>query len=56
MATPATLPPPSAVHEKLKKASPGMAGMVIFGLMLIGGVIYIAMQLWGCLLYTSRCV
>jgi PiT family inorganic phosphate transporter len=47
MATPATLPPPSAVHEKLKKASPGMAGMVIFGLMLIGGVIYIAMQLWG---------
>ena len=47
MATPATLPPPSAVHEKLKKTSPGMAGIVIFGLMLIGGVIYIAMQLWG---------
>jgi PiT family inorganic phosphate transporter len=53
MATPATLPAPSphsassAVHDKLKKASPGTAGMVLFGIMLVGGLIYITMQLWG---------
>jgi PiT family inorganic phosphate transporter len=47
MATQATLPQPSILEEKLKKSSPGRAGMVLFGLMLVGGVAYIATQLWG---------
>jgi inorganic phosphate transporter, PiT family len=47
MATPATLPPPSILEEKMKKASPGTVGIAIFGLMLVGGLIYIAAQLWG---------
>jgi len=48
MATPATLPPPSILEEKLKKkSSPGKAGMIVFGLMLAGGLGYIVAQLWG---------
>ena len=47
MATPATLPQPSVLDEKLKKSSPGRAGMAVFGLMLIFGIGYIATQLWG---------
>jgi PiT family inorganic phosphate transporter len=47
MATNATLPAPSILDEKLKKSSPGKAGMIVFGLMLVGGLIYIASQLWG---------
>jgi PiT family inorganic phosphate transporter len=47
MATPATLPKPSILEEKLKKASPGKAGIIVFALMLIGGLGYIASQLWG---------
>jgi len=47
MATPATLPPPSILEEKLKKSSPGKAGMIVFGLMLVGGLGYITAQLWG---------
>jgi PiT family inorganic phosphate transporter len=35
------------VHDKLKKATPGSAGMALFGVMLVGGLIYITMQLWG---------
>ena len=38
MATPATLPPPSMLDEKLKKSSPGKAGMLAFGLILAGGL------------------
>jgi inorganic phosphate transporter, PiT family len=47
MATNATLPPPSILDEKLKKSSPGKAGMIIFAVMLVGGLGYIASQLWG---------
>jgi inorganic phosphate transporter, PiT family len=47
MATHATLPQPSALEEKLKKSSPGKAGMIVFGLMLAGGLSYITAQLWG---------
>src|SRR5580693_7031779 len=47
MATHATVPQPSILDEKLKKSSPGKAGMIIFALMLVGGLGYIASQLWG---------
>jgi PiT family inorganic phosphate transporter len=48
MATQTTLPSTSILDEKLKKsASPGKAGMILFALMLVGGLIYIASQLWG---------
>ncbi|HEV2646641.1 MAG TPA: inorganic phosphate transporter [Acidobacteriaceae bacterium] len=45
MATNATLPRPSALDEKLKNSSPGKIGGAIFGLMLIGGLVYIGMQI-----------
>jgi PiT family inorganic phosphate transporter len=45
MATPATLPSGSLLDEKLKKSSPGKIGMVVFSLLLVGGVGYIARQL-----------
>ncbi len=47
MASPATLPQPSILEEKLKKSSPGKAGMIVFALMLLGGIGYITAQLWG---------
>lgn len=47
MATSATLPKPSLLEEKLKKSSPGKAGMLVFGLMLLGGLGYIITQLSG---------
>jgi len=47
MATPATLPEPSILDEKLKKSSPGKIGVIVFGLMLLGGLGYITAQLWG---------
>src|SRR5580692_4859480 len=47
MASPATLPQPSILDEKLKKSSPGKAGMIVFAVMLIGGLGYIAWQLVG---------
>jgi PiT family inorganic phosphate transporter len=51
MATPATLtqtpPSTSILDEKLKKGSPGKAGMAVFGLILLGGIGYIVAQLWG---------
>jgi PiT family inorganic phosphate transporter len=47
MASNATLPQPSILDEKLKTSSPGKAGMIVFGLMLIGGLAYIGSQLWG---------
>ena len=46
MATPATLPPGSLLDEKMKKSSPGKIGAIAFGIMLIGGVGYIASRLW----------
>jgi inorganic phosphate transporter, PiT family len=45
MATQATLPPTSILDEKLKKSSPGKAGMIVFALMLIGGLGYIVSKL-----------
>jgi PiT family inorganic phosphate transporter len=50
MATPATLPPQSLLDEKLKKSSPGKAGMIVFALMLVGGLGYIANRLYSDLL------
>lgn len=45
MATPATLPSGSLLDEKLKKSSPGKAGRIVFGLLLLGGVGYIVSRL-----------
>jgi inorganic phosphate transporter, PiT family len=45
MATPATLPSGSLLDEKLKKSSPGKAGVVLFGLLLVGGIAYIINRL-----------
>ncbi len=45
MATPATLPSGSLLDEKLKKSSPGKMGVIIFALMLIGGIVYIVSKL-----------
>ena len=52
MATPATLPQPTILEEKLlednlKKSSAGTIGVGIFALILAGGLIYIAAQVWG---------
>jgi PiT family inorganic phosphate transporter len=47
MATPATLPQPSILEDKLKKSSPGKAGILVFAAMLVGGIGYITAQLWG---------
>ena len=47
MATPATLPQPSILEEKLKKSSPGKIGVGMFALILAGGLIYITAQVWG---------
>jgi PiT family inorganic phosphate transporter len=51
MATPATTPDasyspsPSLLDEKLSKSSPGKWGAIAFGIMLVGGVIYIGTRL-----------
>jgi PiT family inorganic phosphate transporter len=46
MATPVISPPGSSLlDEKLKKSSPGKIGGIIFGVMLVGGLIYIGMKL-----------
>ena len=45
MATPATVPTGSLLDEKLKKSSPGKIGGIIFGVMLVAGLIYIWSQL-----------
>jgi inorganic phosphate transporter, PiT family len=46
MATPATVPSSSLLDEKLKKSSPGKVGGIIFGVMLLGGLVYIVSRLW----------
>ncbi len=43
MATPVLTP--SVLDEKLKKSSPGMIGGAVFGVMLVGGLIYIGLKL-----------
>jgi PiT family inorganic phosphate transporter len=45
MATPVVSQTGSMLDEKLKKSSPGKIGGIIFGVMLIGGLIYIGIQL-----------
>src|SRR5580698_9331502 len=45
MATPVVTPPPSLLDEKLKKSSPGKIGIIVFAVMLIGGLIYIGTKL-----------
>lgn len=45
MATPTTVPAGSLLDEKLKKSSPGRAGVFLFVLLLLGGVAYIVSQL-----------
>jgi inorganic phosphate transporter, PiT family len=45
MATPVINPPGSLLDEKLKKSSPGKIGVIVFGVMLIGGLIYIGTKL-----------
>ena len=47
MATPATLPQPSLLDKELQRSSPGKIGRVVFALLLVGGIGYIAAQLWG---------
>jgi len=47
MATPAVSPTPSILHHKLKKSSPGVIGTIVFVAMLVGGCIYIGLQLSG---------
>ena len=41
MATPVVTPPGSLLDQKLKKSSPGKIGGILFGVMLLGGIIYI---------------
>ena len=45
MATPVITPPGSLLDEKLKKSSPGKIGGIVFGVMLLGGLIYIGIKL-----------
>ncbi len=45
MATPVITPPGSLLDQKLKKSSPGKWGAIVFGVMLLGGLIYIGMKL-----------
>ncbi len=45
MATPVITPRTSLLDEKLKKSSPGKWGMIVFGVMLVGGLIYIGTKL-----------
>jgi PiT family inorganic phosphate transporter len=48
MATPVIAPPQgSLLEEKMKKSSPGLVGTLLFAAMLVGGLIYIAIQLGG---------
>jgi PiT family inorganic phosphate transporter len=47
MATPAVAPTPSLVQEKLSKSNPGLIGTLVFVAMLIGGLVYIAIQMAG---------
>jgi PiT family inorganic phosphate transporter len=45
MATPAIAPSGSILDQKLKKSSPGKIGVIVFAVMLVGGLIYIGTQL-----------
>ena len=45
MATPATMQQPSVLEEKMRNSSPGKGGMIVFAVMLVGGLGYIGSQL-----------
>jgi PiT family inorganic phosphate transporter len=45
MATPVINSPGSLLDQKLKKSSPGKIGGIVFGVMLLGGLIYIGVKL-----------
>src|SRR6202789_2562886 len=45
MATPVITPPGSMLDEKLKNSSPGKIGGIVFGILLVGGLIYIGIKL-----------
>jgi PiT family inorganic phosphate transporter len=45
MATPVVTPSGSLLDEKLKKSSPGKIGGIVFGIMLLAGLIYIGIKL-----------
>jgi inorganic phosphate transporter, PiT family len=45
MATQATLPPGSLLDQKMKNSSPGKIGGIVFGILLVGGLIYIGIKL-----------
>jgi inorganic phosphate transporter, PiT family len=45
LTAPVIAPPPSLLEQKLKKSSPGRLGMLIFGLVLLGGLIFIGNRL-----------
>jgi PiT family inorganic phosphate transporter len=50
MATPTLSPPGSMLDQKMKKSSPGKIGAIAFGIMLIGGIGYIASRIYSDLL------
>ncbi|HXW18133.1 MAG TPA: inorganic phosphate transporter, partial [Candidatus Acidoferrales bacterium] len=45
LSAPVIVPPPTLLEQKLKKSSPGRLGMLIFGLVLLGGLIFIGNRL-----------
>jgi inorganic phosphate transporter, PiT family len=44
--TRAVAPPPSMLEQKLKKSSPGKMGLLVFGIVLVGGLLFIASRIW----------
>jgi PiT family inorganic phosphate transporter len=42
----AVAPPPSMLEQKLKKSSPGRLGLLVFGIVLLGGLLFIASRIW----------
>jgi inorganic phosphate transporter, PiT family len=50
MATPAVIPPGSMLDQKMKKSSPGKIGAIAFGVIVLGGIGYIASRLYSDLL------
>jgi inorganic phosphate transporter, PiT family len=45
VAVPGISPGPSLLEQKLKKSSPGRLGMLIFGLVLAGGIVFIGIRI-----------
>jgi len=45
VAVPGISPAPSLLEQKLKRSSPGRLGMLIFGLVLAGGIAFIGIRI-----------